>query len=121
MTDLAEACRKANETGFEQGSLATVNIILAWLQRTGQNETAAHLLHDWDNNLMLPVKRDERPAVGDAAPTTAAPPVDERQQREVARSKGFTGNVCDQCGSMEMKISGHCEVCSSCGTTTGCS
>lgn len=39
----------------------------------------------------------------------------------VARAKGFTGNVCTHCGSSEMKISGHCEVCTSCGESSGCS
>lgn len=41
--------------------------------------------------------------------------------REQARNMGFTGNQCSSCGSMQMKVSGHCEVCSECGTTTGCS
>lgn len=38
-----------------------------------------------------------------------------------ARQQGFTGNICSSCGSVHMQIAGHCEVCSDCGTTTGCS
>jgi hypothetical protein len=38
-----------------------------------------------------------------------------------ARLSGYTGDQCDNCFSMQMKISGHCKVCESCGTTTGCS
>jgi len=42
-------------------------------------------------------------------------------QAETARLSGFTGNQCSNCQSMRMQIAGHCEVCSDCGTTTGCS
>jgi len=41
--------------------------------------------------------------------------------RTEARMKGYTGNQCSNCNSMRMKVSGHCEVCEDCGTTTGCS
>jgi len=41
--------------------------------------------------------------------------------REQAKQAGYTGDVCDTCGSTRMKISGHCTVCEGCGTTTGCS
>lgn len=42
-------------------------------------------------------------------------------QREAARAAGFTGDVCDGCGSFTMRRSGTCLVCTACGTTTGCS
>jgi hypothetical protein len=38
-----------------------------------------------------------------------------------AKAQGYTGDQCSHCNSMRMKISGHCMVCESCGTTTGCS
>lgn len=38
-----------------------------------------------------------------------------------ARAQGYTGNTCDQCGGGRMIRAGHCEACSDCGTTTGCS
>lgn len=41
--------------------------------------------------------------------------------RAQARQSGYTGDQCDNCSSMKMKISGHCMVCEDCGTTTGCS
>jgi hypothetical protein len=41
--------------------------------------------------------------------------------RDQARGSGFTGDQCDNCNSMRMKVSGHCTVCEDCGTTTGCS
>ncbi len=38
-----------------------------------------------------------------------------------AKSMGFTGDMCTQCGSMNVKKNGSCNVCTDCGTTTGCS
>mgnify|MGYP001599492685 CR=1 FL=1 len=43
------------------------------------------------------------------------------ETRGEAKAKGYTGDQCDNCNSMRMKISGHCTVCEDCGTTTGCS
>ena len=40
---------------------------------------------------------------------------------EEARGKGYTGNSCQDCGSVKMKIAGHCEVCEDCGSSSGCS
>jgi hypothetical protein len=39
----------------------------------------------------------------------------------VARAIGFTGDQCPACNSMRLKYSGHCQVCTDCGETTGCS
>jgi len=55
-------------------------------------------------------------------PIPSPPPsTDPDQLRSEARMKGYTGNQCSNCNSMRMKVSGHCEVCEDCGTTTGCS
>lgn len=40
---------------------------------------------------------------------------------EQAKSMGFTGDMCLQCGLFAMKRSGTCLACQNCGTTTGCS
>jgi ribonucleoside-diphosphate reductase alpha chain len=39
------------------------------------------------------------------------------------KSRGYTGNSCQNqdCGSMRMVVSGHCEVCLDCGSSSGCS
>ncbi len=42
-------------------------------------------------------------------------------EREIARSQGFTGDTCSNCGGAHMQVAGHCYVCADCGTTTGCS
>ena len=38
-----------------------------------------------------------------------------------ARSKGYTGEQCLNCGSMRVKRNGSCTVCEDCGSTSGCS
>jgi hypothetical protein len=44
-----------------------------------------------------------------------------RMKREQATGMGYTGDQCDNCNSMRMKVTGHCNTCEECGTTTGCS
>lgn len=39
----------------------------------------------------------------------------------VAKQQGYTGNQCTMCYSMRMVVSGHCEVCQDCGSSSGCS
>lgn len=41
--------------------------------------------------------------------------------KSAARSVGYTGNPCTNCGGWRMRRNGTCEVCDDCGTTTGCS
>ncbi|NTV91775.1 MAG: vitamin B12-dependent ribonucleotide reductase, partial [Chlorobiaceae bacterium] len=38
-----------------------------------------------------------------------------------ARVQGYTGEQCENCGSMRVRQNGTCKVCEDCGTTTGCS
>ena len=40
---------------------------------------------------------------------------------EVARERGFTGDICMQCGGSQMVRNGTCLKCNECGETTGCS
>lgn len=56
-------------------------------------------------------------AVAQAAAARLAPPI--ASNREIAKAKGFTGNVCDHCGGTNMKMSGTCEVCDDCGESHG--
>ena len=41
--------------------------------------------------------------------------------RRLARERGFTGDICDECGSSQMVRNGTCLKCNACGSTTGCS
>jgi len=43
------------------------------------------------------------------------------QMRHSARELGFTGDICDECGSSQMVRNGTCLKCNACGSTTGCS
>ena len=42
-------------------------------------------------------------------------------QGEVARSRGFEGSACNDCGNFTLVRNGTCLKCNTCGTTTGCS
>lgn len=46
---------------------------------------------------------------------------DEARIRRMARERGFTGDICDDCGSSQMVRNGTCLKCNACGATTGCS
>ena len=46
---------------------------------------------------------------------------DDSRIRRLARERGFTGDICDDCGGSQMVRNGTCLKCNSCGATTGCS
>lgn len=90
----------------------------------------------WDNRAVggypLPIHKD---AVAEAnedevlaaeglrptVPLADFEPGPPKMDRSQATSLGFTGNSCNECGSMQMVRNGTCEKCNSCGATTGCS
>jgi len=41
--------------------------------------------------------------------------------RQDAKERGFTGDICDDCGGSQMVRNGTCLKCNECGATTGCS
>ena len=41
--------------------------------------------------------------------------------RQAARERGFTGDICEDCGGSQMVRNGTCLKCNECGSTTGCS
>ena len=45
----------------------------------------------------------------------------ETEMRQMARERGFTGDICDECGGSQMVRNGTCLKCNACGATTGCS
>lgn len=61
------------------------------------------------------------PVYGATPVYSATPAATPKHTAVLARQQGYTGNTCVNCGSARMKVSGHCEVCEDCGTTTGCS
>jgi len=121
MHDIAEITKRAHDTGFEKGSTITLQTVMAWLDARGNDHIAGALSaasNDGSLGRHRPDAVHEPIIIDPVKPTDIAPP---KMQRDEARGKGFTGNSCATCGSMEMQIAGHCEVCSACGTTTGCS
>lgn len=55
------------------------------------------------------------------APKPSPPAIPATLTHSEAKASGYTGSVCDVCGSPRMKMAGHCQVCEDCGTSTGCS
>lgn len=78
------------------------------------------------NGNVKPVENRDEPA---AAPVESAPvasnPVKGESKFMVkykrARSMGYTGDICGDCGSMTMVRNGTCLKCETCGATSGCS
>jgi ribonucleoside-diphosphate reductase alpha chain len=63
-------------------------------------------------------RRDVQLTLNAVAPVIEA---GEERTRRLARERGFTGDICDDCGSSQMVRNGTCLKCNACGATTGCS
>lgn len=50
----------------------------------------------------------------------AAAPGGQPQRALKVYSGGYTGSICDVCGSARMRRSGTCETCEDCGNAGGC-
>jgi ribonucleoside-diphosphate reductase alpha chain len=55
---------------------------------------------------------------GNGHVATLVKPLSELQ---IAKSKGYEGEACRECGQMTLVRNGACLKCNTCGTTTGCS
>jgi len=42
------------------------------------------------------------------------------KRKDSAKSHGFTGDMCNECGSFSMRRTGACLTCQECGSNTGC-
>ena len=68
------------------------------------------------------VKTKQSKTNGNGSGAKAAPKGNEKySQIKTARDKGYTGDVCPECGSLTMVRNGTCLKCVNCGGTTGCS
>ncbi len=45
---------------------------------------------------------------------------DTAERTTAAIESGYSGDVCDSCGSLQMRRSGACLTCDSCGANSGC-
>ena len=134
MTDIATVTRNAHATGFEAGSLITLQTVMAYLDGCGGSAFAAAIstasqdgtLERFRPGKVYPqgipqVAMDvdiPAPKPDPVSTTDLGPP---KLNREQASQMGFTGNCCSSCGSYQMVRNGTCEKCNSCGSTTGCS
>ena len=90
---------------------------------------ASRLFGTMDNDLAARVPEPEiKHELEDAGKALGGPTtikdtmLDDREgQIKLARLKGYTGSACNQCFGFNVKMNGHCEVCTDCGATTGCS
>ena len=75
-----------------------------------------------DSRIATPMVRTEE-IVAMMATVTLDPPHIAATEHGDPKAMGYTGNACqnEDCGSTRMVISGHCEVCLDCGTSSGCS
>jgi ribonucleoside-diphosphate reductase alpha chain len=58
------------------------------------------------------VVSDKRPVIG---------AISENERVKEAKLKGYTGDICQSCGSSTMVRNGTCLKCTTCGDTSGCS
>lgn len=61
----------------------------------------------------------DKPSVSSGGGTAVASAADAKVIQ--ARVQGYSGEQCENCGSMRVKQNGTCMVCEDCGMTTGCS
>lgn len=116
-------------------AVLVTNVNMVWIPRY---EEWQHLLPDhiarnlppyeFEGYSPMQAEAPKPPAVPDkplepphVAATELAAPIAPQLTREQAVSSGFTGNTCNDCGSLQMVRNGTCEKCNSCGATTGCS
>ena len=64
--------------------------------------------------------------VSEVKPVASTPRKDNKEvavqrDRQKAKERGYTGDICPECGSMTMVRNGTCLKCNTCGSTTGCS
>ncbi len=85
-------------------------------------ERARELAGDAEDDAFSPGEPETTALFSDkAAADAAAAKAQASERRAQALMQGYTGDMCSNCNSTRMKISGHCQVCEDCGTTTGCS
>jgi ribonucleoside-diphosphate reductase alpha chain len=125
MTDIAQVARDAHAEGYGQGSAAAATAILTFLNQRGMTDAAAQVLAAFEDGTIQaladavtvePVEPELPPA-----PQAPSPIVPAALAQAQAKQQGYTGDMCSNCGSFQMKVSGHCMVCENCGQTTGCS
>lgn len=84
---------------FLHGVRAVVVELADWGAHVSTSVGSGRFRAAWDEMVKVPPGTTARPAV---------------------KFAGYTGDVCDRCGSSRMRRSGTCLVCDCCGDTSGC-
>ena len=119
----AEVVPGPADADYQAGFDAAIAAAIDYLEGERLAVSAVSLRKAWDEGRLLSIV----PAPDDGVRhrhdqsvlefTPGLPKMD----REQARTAGFTGNQCPDCGSFQMVRNGTCEKCNTCGATTGCS
>lgn len=129
------AVRKASIARPSVEAVLVTGINMVWIPRY---DDWLHLLpqhiarnlppYEFEGYSPMQAAQPKAPAVPDkplepphVAATELAAPIVPKMTVGQARDAGFTGNTCNDCGSLQMVRNGTCEKCNSCGATTGCS
>jgi len=100
-------------SGFVRGRLDNI--------RGGNGRTDAAADDDRAAAPVEPGRSVGAAAVVDSDPNAAGDLNDREKAEEIARTQGFTGDMCGNCGSMKVVRNGTCKLCLDCGSTSGCS
>lgn len=126
MSDIATLTKQAHDTGYDKGydagSIAACNAILAFLNSTGLSIVAVQVLTAWEDGTITSAPVEDPVTPTDPAPQPPAIVLPApKMSREQARGSGYTGDSCTYCQGLQVKRNGSCLVCETCGNTTGCS
>jgi hypothetical protein len=111
MSNQIETQLSAFDAGFEKGSIAAANVIIAFLRAAGLSGVAEEVRAAWEAGTIANAAPSKADTEIQAAPVT----------KESARLSGYTGDACANCQSMQVRRNGSCLLCEACGQTTGCS
>jgi len=71
--------------------------------------------------LSRPVKREKEKMAGEGKIEKTGEEKISDSKIKIARLQGYTGDICESCGSLTMTRNGTCLKCMTCGNTSGCS
>lgn len=105
---LNEVLEKSNNNSSENNTKNTIETISKILKALKEENESI------ENNLQLPFENDVQTSLEIKEEISIS-------SSNYARSMGYTGEQCANCGSIHVKRNGSCMLCEDCGTTSGCS
>ena len=105
---LNEVLEKSNNNSSENNTKNTIETISKILKALKEENESI------ENNLQLPFENNIQNSLETKQETSIS-------SSNYAKSMGYTGEQCANCGSIHVKRNGSCMLCEDCGTTSGCS